>query len=962
MLLLGAARDFLETQSEDGNSDEQTLLDAPVRAALNFPAVSCDPGDPVEKPSCVSTSSIHGKVCDANSFPPDGTTGKGDAEFESHQPQVLPREEKNASENNGQAYAAPARRPKANAATAVRTNGNSEQDDFDIKAYVEEIKEEARLREVDHHREADARERRRKGRSRKSKLTHEQLDKIAANRDQAVRRKAKRFKQQAADNEPGGEAALTEALVVGGKITLAPAPYDSGTGHRHDGGEGHVNRQWIRGVPPAGVGESLVVGGKTTLVPAPDDSGAGHRQYDGEGHTERYRPRGVPAEAEGQTSDANHTTLGRAEVQVGEGGGEQAMNQDISTRRVRSRSRGPGGDRGRAANGPRAQDNETGSRETRQQISSLELTLHSAAMNSSKSDGPSSEHNGFNGSFFQDRHASSRDGNGDLHTMSPSVVTQRQSGRENESKTEVEPQDFDSSRIVDDPQNADSTRKDEARSSTEGSRQERDNEGALEAARDKVAGISAASGPLGGLLANSASRTNGATCDSAASGPSGGLLAIAASTVSRRQGDERGSELADAVVEVGGYPKRGLDADCEHASLGGDAQVGGANKKRCVKIKPVVDKVISEPVGDDVLNSLCTNSWGSELEFEGMGICTETSSSASRRTAETKQRKLCNAVISEARLPESDDERSSERELARDGAPDVARASEECSLSDPTGGLQASEACSLSDPTGGLHASGPEQKPAWLSSLAEPDGYEGSGGRGNTSVVEPDGGEDNSGRGSNALERGQVASKKANERRQDKMSQEAAGHHPVEQDAVVNDGASNSQVAVKGAAVGAVEGDGCDDAPVGAAKNEAHDAAEGAGNDAVDFDASAMKRGLKRKIAEACSLEIAMELIMDASRAEASLRKKARHAPTEDQAMDAILEPYLMDVRPPTDMMNQPGEGEAVAAEVDPAAATEVQAAVDNEIFDLLELAEADIQVAWPHGWSLARAQKAKLG
>ena len=207
-----------------------------------------------------------------------------------------------------------------------------------------------------------------------------------------------------------------------------------------------------------------------------------------------------------------------------------------------------------------------------------------------------------------------------------------------------------------------------------------------------------------------------------------------------------------------------------------------------------------------------------------------------------------------------------------------------------------------------------------------------------------------------------MASKKANERRQDKMSQEAAGHHPVEQDAVDNDGASNSQGAVKGAAVGAVEGDGCDDAPVGAAKNEAHDAAEGAGNDAVDFDASAMKRGLKRKIAEACSLEIAMELIMDASRAEASLRKKARHAPTEDQAMDAILEPYLMDDRLPTDMMHQPGEGEAVAAEVDPAAATEVQAAVDNEIFDLLELAEADIQVAWPHGWSLARAQKAKLG
>ena len=74
------------------------------------------------------------------------------------------------------------------------------------------------------------------------------------------------------------------------------------------------------------------------------------------------------------------------------------------------------------------------------------------------------------------------------------------------------------------------------------------------------------------------------------------------------------------------------------------------------------------------------------MEFVGVGMCTETSSSVRPRTAETQE-------------PKSDDEHSSEM-YARTN-------SETCSLSDPTGGLHVNAACSESDPEGGLHACEP---------------------------------------------------------------------------------------------------------------------------------------------------------------------------------------------------------------------------------------------------------------
>ena len=48
--------------------------------------------------------------------------------------------------------------------------------------------------------------------------------------------------------------------------------------------------------------------------------------------------------------------------------------------------------------------------------------------------------------------------------------------------------------------------------------------------------------------------------------------------------------------------------------------------------------------------------------------------------------------------------------------------------------------------------------------------------------------------------------------------------------------------------------------------------------------------------------------------------------------------------------------------EVDTAASAETQAALDGEIFDLLELADAELPVAWPREWNLARARLAKRG
>ena len=50
------------------------------------------------------------------------------------------------------------------------------------------------------------------------------------------------------------------------------------------------------------------------------------------------------------------------------------------------------------------------------------------------------------------------------------------------------------------------------------------------------------------------------------------------------------------------------------------------------------------------------------------------------------------------------------------------------------------------------------------------------------------------------------------------------------------------------------------------------------------------------------------------------------------------------------------------AAEGSAAAAAEARSAVQDDIFELLELAECDLPVVWPKGWDIGRARRFKLG
>ena len=97
---------------------------------------------------------------------------------------------------------------------------------------------------------------------------------------------------------------------------------------------------------------------------------------------------------------------------------------------------------------------------------------------------------------------------------------------------------------------------------------------------------------------------------------------------------------------------------------------------------------------------------------------------------------------------------------------------------------------------------------------------------------------------------------------------------------------------------------------------------------------------------------------LEASRMEARRRKRSRHATADQQAADEEVP------QDPSDHDVAASSGTEVDL-VQPEQA-QVQSGNTNRdedidvIHDLLELAECDLPVSWPRGWSLARARAAR--
>jgi len=138
-------------------------------------------------------------------------------------------------------------------------------------------------------------------------------------------------------------------------------------------------------------------------------------------------------------------------------------------------------------------------------------------------------------------------------------------------------------------------------------------------------------------------------------------------------------------------------------------------------------------------------------------------------------------------------------------------------------------------------------------------------------------------------------------------------------------------------------------------------------------DASAKMRGLKRKIVEADTLEDSLDLLLEASRMEARRRKRTLHATADPTAaVDEVPQgPSDHDVAASSetevDEAVQPDDAtpaaEVLTAQSDEgaaAAALTAEASVEDDMIDLLELAEADFHVVWPQGWSFGRAQNVR--
>ena len=126
------------------------------------------------------------------------------------------------------------------------------------------------------------------------------------------------------------------------------------------------------------------------------------------------------------------------------------------------------------------------------------------------------------------------------------------------------------------------------------------------------------------------------------------------------------------------------------------------------------------------------------------------------------------------------------------------------------------------------------------------------------------------------------------------------------------------------------------------------------------MEASVQERKLRKRVHTSISLEGAIDELLDADDAAAANFAHCDEADlfeTTADDQDKVVQP---DVALPAAR-----ELTAVAPnhmEMQHSVSAETRAALDVEVFDLLELADADLPVVWPRGWDLARARSAKRG